>query len=95
MLEPILSNSFSKKTQPAPAPVITDSEPKYEISQIVNSKINYWWAWKLLYKVIQLEYEDTKDRSKWIFISKLTYAADIVSNFHITYPAKPDPLSLS
>ena len=32
MLKPAMSNSFSKKTQPAPALVIIDREPKYEIS---------------------------------------------------------------
>ena len=32
MLEPTTSNTFSKKIQLAPAPVIIDGEPKYEIS---------------------------------------------------------------
>ena len=40
MLEPAMSNTFSKRIQLAPAPVIIDREPKYEISQIVNSKID-------------------------------------------------------
>ena len=40
MLEPTTSNTFSKRIQLAPAPVIIDREPKYEISQIVDSKIN-------------------------------------------------------
>jgi len=64
MLEPTTSNTFSKRIQLAPAPVIIDEEPKYEISQIVNSKINHQQACKLLYKVIWLGYEDTRDESK-------------------------------
>ena len=52
MLEPTTSNTFSKRIQPAPAPVIIDGESEYEISQIVDSKINHQWVWKLLYKVI-------------------------------------------
>ena len=40
MLEPATSNSFPKKTQLAPTPVIIDREPEYEISWIVDSKIN-------------------------------------------------------
>jgi len=40
MLEPATSNTFSKRIQPAPAPVIINREPKYEISRIVDSKIN-------------------------------------------------------
>jgi len=94
MLEPTISNTFSKRIQPAPAPVIIDREPEYEISQIVDSKIDRQHACKLLYKVIWLGYEDTGDKSEWIPTSKLSHAADLVSDFHITYPTKPSPLSL-
>ena len=95
MLEPATSNTFSERMQPAPALVIIDGELKYEISWIVDSKINCWRACKLLYKVIWLEYEDTGDESKWIPASGLSYAVDLVSDFHIAYPAKPCPLPLS
>jgi len=64
MLEPTTSNTFSERIQPVSAPVIIDGEPKYEISQIVDSKIDRRWACKLLYKVIWLEYEDTGDESE-------------------------------
>ena len=89
MFEPATSNTFSKRIQPAPAPVIIDGEPEYEISQIVDSKIDCRRACKLLYKVIWLRYEDTGDKSEWIPASELTHAADLVSDFHIIYPAKP------
>ena len=95
MLKPATSNTFSKRIQPAPASVIIDRAPKYEISWIVDSKINCWWACKLLYKVIWLGYEDTGDKSEWIPTSELTYATNLVFNFHITYPTKPSPLPLS
>jgi len=95
MLEPATSNTFSKRIQLAPAPVIIDGEPEYEISLIVDSKIDRQQACKLLYKVIWLGYEDTRDESEWIPISKLSHAADLVSDFHIAYPTKPGPLPLS
>jgi len=95
MFEPTMSNTFSERIQPAPTSVIIDRGLEYEISQIVNSKIDCWQACKLLYKVIWLRYEDTGDESEWILIFKLTHAADLVSNFHIAYPAKPSPLPLS
>ena len=41
MLKPTTSNTFSKRIQLAPAPVIIDGEPEYEISQIVDSKIDH------------------------------------------------------
>jgi len=95
MLKPATSNTFSKRIQLAPTPVIIDREPKDEISWIVDSKVDRRWACKLLYKVIWLGYEDTGDESKWIPTSELSHAADLVSNFHIAYPAKPGPLPLS
>ena len=95
ILEPAMFNTFSERIQLASAPVIIDGEPEYEISQIVDSKIDYQWVCKLLYKVIWLGYEDTRDKSEWISTSKLTHATDLVSDFHITYPAKPGPLPLS
>ena len=88
-------NTFSERIQPAPAPVIIDREPEYEISRIVDSKIDCQWACKLLYKVIWLGYEDTGDESEWISVSELSHAADLVSDFHIAYPTKPGSLPLS
>jgi len=40
MLEPATSNTFSERIQLVPAPVIIDGESEYEISWIVDSKIN-------------------------------------------------------
>ena len=94
ILKPTISNYFSKRTWLALTPVIINRESKYEISQIVDLKINCQCAYKLLYKVIWLGYEDTEDESKWISTSELTYATDLVFDFHITYSAKPSPLSL-
>ena len=95
MFKPTTSNTFSKRIQPASTPVIIDREPKYEISWIVDSKIKRRQACKLLYKVIWLGYEDTGDESEWIPASKLSHAADLVSDFHIAYPTKPGSLPLS
>ena len=95
MLEPATSNTFSERIQLAPAPVIIDGESEYEISRIVDSKIDHRRACKLLYKVIWLGYEDTGDKSEWIPTSELSHAANLVSDFHIAYPAKPSPLPLS
>jgi len=52
MLEPATFNTFSERIQPAPTLVIIDREPKYEISWIVDSKIDCQQVCKLLYKMI-------------------------------------------
>ena len=41
MLEPAIFNTFSERIQLAPTLIIIDGEPKYEISQIVDSKIDH------------------------------------------------------
>ena len=56
MLEPTTLNNFQQHSEPLPVPVIIDREPEYEISKIVDSKIDHQRACKLLYKVIWLEY---------------------------------------
>jgi len=65
MLEPAIPNTFLQHSKPLPVPVIIDGEPEYEISKIVDFKIDRQWACKLLYKVIWLGYKDTND-SKWL-----------------------------
>jgi len=64
MLEPATPNSFQQRSEPPPAPIIIDGEPEYEISKIVDSKIDHRRACKLLYKVIWLGYKDTDNDSK-------------------------------
>ena len=64
MLELTTSNTFSERIQLAPTLIIIDGEPKYEISQIVDSKIDCQQTYKLLYKMIWLGYEDTGDESE-------------------------------
>ena len=94
MLELAISNSFSKRKQPVSTSVIIDREPEYEISWIVDSKIDCQRTCKLLYKVIWLGYEDTENKFEWIPTFELTYAANLVSDFHIAYLTKPSPLLL-
>ena len=79
ILEPVMSNTFSSRIQLAPILVIIDGESEYEISRIVDSKIDCWWACKLLYKVIWLGYEDTEDESEWILAMELTHCYDLSS----------------
>ena len=64
MLKPAMSNSFPERKQLVPILVIIDKKSKYEISWIVDSKIDCWQTCKILYKMIWLGYEDTKNKFK-------------------------------
>jgi len=92
MLEPSISNIFQQCSEPSPVPVIINGELEYEISKIVDSKIDRWRACKLLYKVIWLGYEDTNNDSKWLPATELEHAKELLNDFHIKYPSKLGPL---
>jgi len=92
MLKPAIPNTFQQCSEPLPAPVIIDGEPEYEISKIVDSKIDHRRACKLLYKVIWLGYEDTNNDSEWLPAAELEHAKELVNDFYLKYPAKLEPL---
>jgi len=92
MLEPAIPNTFQQCSKPLPAPVIIDEEPEYEISKIVDSKIDRRRACKLLYKVIWLGYKDTNNDSKWLPATELEHAKELLNDFHLKYLSKPGPL---
>jgi len=88
MLKPATPNTFQQRSEPLLAPVIIDREPEYEISKIVDSKIDCQRACKLLYKVIWLGYEDTDNDSEWLPATELEHAKELLNDFHLKYLSK-------
>ena len=94
MLEPATPNPIPDCVQPPPLPILVDDEPEFEISEILDSKIdNQHHACKLLYLVHWTGYEGTDKENSWILASKLRHASELVADFHSAYPAKSGPLS--
>jgi hypothetical protein len=94
MLEPAPLNTIPDRIQPPPPPIEIDGEPEYEISEILDSKIDKRRRrCPLMYLVQWIGYEDTDEATSWISASELDNASDAVSDFHSAYPAKPGPLS--
>ena len=94
MLEPATPNPIPDRIQPPPPPITVDDEPEFEISEILDTKIdNRRHACKLLYLVRWTGYEGTDEETSWILASELGHASELVSDFHKAYPAKPGPLS--
>ena len=94
MLEPATPNPIPDRIQPPPLPITVDDEPEFEISEILDTKIdNRRRACKLLYLVRWTGYEGTDEETSWILASELGHASELVSDFHKAYPAKPGPLS--
>ena len=93
-LESIAPNTIPNRVQPPPGPVEIDTgeEDHFEISEILDSKIDRRFRCKLQYKVRWLGYEGTEDEYSWITADNFN-AADLIEAYHARYPTKPGPLS--
>ena len=93
MLEPAFSNEIPNCVQSLPPPVNIEGKLEYEISEIVDSKIDKHRSCKLLYLVRWLGYENTDKELSWLPTMELEHANELVSDFHSAYPQKPSPIS--
>jgi hypothetical protein len=93
MLEPSVPNEIPHRVQSPPPPVEVQGELEYEISEVLDSKIDRRRSCKLLYLVRWLGYENTDEEFSWLSAIELEHAKDLISDFHSAYPNKPGPLS--
>ena len=92
MLEPSVPNTIPNRTEPPPAPVVIDGEPKYEVTEILDSKIDRCRRpCNLLYLVRWSGYEGTNEETSWLLATELGNASEIVAEFHTRYPSKSGP----
>ena len=95
MLEPSIPNTIPDQVQTPPPPVLVDGEPEYEISEILNSKLdNRRRLCKLLYLVKWSGYEGTDNETSWLLATELGNTPELINHFHHQYPHKPGPLSI-
>ena len=81
-------------TQPPPPPVEVDGEPEFEISEILNSKIDRRRkTCKLLYLVWWSGYEGTDEETSWLLTTELGNATELLDKYHSRYPDKPGPMA--
>ena len=93
MLEPSHVNTIPNRIEPPPPSVEIEGEQEYEIDLILDSKIDRRYRSKLLYLVKWTGYEGMPEETSWIPASELEHAAELVQDFHKSYPHKPGPLS--
>ena len=93
-LEPATPNTIPNWTQPPPPPVEVDGELEYEVSEILDSKIDCRRnSCKLLYLVHWARYKKTNEETSWLLATELGNASELVEDFHAKYPDKPGPLN--
>ena len=92
MLEPAIPNTILNRVQPPPLPVFVDGKLEFEITEILDSKVNQWHCnCKLLYLVCWTGYAGTDKETSWILATELGNAPELVADYHAAYPAKPGP----
>ena len=93
-LEPSIPNSIPNCVQSPPPLIKVDREPEYEISNILDSKIDQRRCnCKLLYLVCWSGYEGTDEETSWLLATKLDHTSELITDFHVRYPDKPGPHS--
>src|ERR1700731_3167668 len=94
MLEPEKPSNIPNRVQPPPPPVVIDGEPEFEISEILDSKIDKRRRpCQLLYLVQWTGYEGTDEETSWIVATELPHVSELVADFHTVYPNNPGPYS--
>jgi hypothetical protein len=92
-LEPATPNKIPNRAQSPPPLVEVEGELKYEISEILNTKIDNCCRFKLLYYMCWAGYKGTDEETSWLPATELEHAQELVADFHTHYPGKPGPLT--
>src|ERR1700720_1316635 len=92
-LEPATRNIIPNWVQPHPPPIEVNDDIEFEISEILDSKIDKRRKCQLLYLVRWTGYEGTDQETDWLSALELTHTKELVQDFHNSYPHKPGPLS--
>jgi hypothetical protein len=92
-LELATPNKIPNRTQSPPPLVEVEGELEYEISEILDTKIDNRRRCKLLYYVCWAGYEGTNEETSWLPATELEHAQELVVDFHTCYPRKPGPLT--
>jgi len=94
-LEPATPNTIPNHIQSPPPPVEVNKELEYEISKILDSKLDQQRRQcQLLYLVQWSGYEGTDKETSWLLATELRNASELVSDYHSAYPDKPGPIQL-
>ena len=92
-LESATPNTIPNRVQPPPPPIEVDGDIEYEVSEILDSKIDKRHKCQLLYLVRWTGYEGTDQETDWLPATELEHAPELVRDFHKSYPTKPRPLT--
>src|SRR5260370_11814736 len=92
-LELAVLNPFHGHNQPPPPPIVVNGEQEFEVSEILDSKINQRFKAdnELCYFVKWTGYKGTDEETSWIPAQDLSHAPDLILSFHQQFPNRPKP----
>ena len=93
-LEPAPRNTIPNRTNPPPPPVSIEGNLEYEITQILDAKLDHRQKRPLLYYVQWAGYEGTAEEFSWLTADELRNAQELVAKFHLQNPNKPGPVAI-
>jgi hypothetical protein len=88
LLEPYHENTIPSCVQPPPLPVEINSETKYEVGAILDSRFQQG---QLQYLVEWIGYKNTAEASTWEPATHVANSPALVAQFHARHPNKPKP----
>ena len=91
-LEPATPNTIPNRVQSQPLPIEVDEDIEYEISEILDSKLDKRRKCQLLYLIWWAGYKGTYQETDWLPATELKHAVELVQDFHDSYPNKPGSL---
>src|SRR5258705_96183 len=92
-LESVEPEPFPQCAQPPPPPVEINGNIKYEVSEVLNSRLDRHFRGNksLHYLVHWTGYEGMEEETSWISTQDLKHAQDVIRIFHHCYLSKPGP----
>ena len=85
-------NTIPNRVQPLPPPIEVNGEVKYEVEEILDSKIDRRrHHCQLLYLVHWAGYAGTDEETSWLLATELNHMSELVTRYHLKYPNKPGP----
>ncbi|MBW0488441.1 hypothetical protein O181_028156 [Austropuccinia psidii MF-1] len=90
LLEPVKTSTIPNRHQEPPPPIIIEEEEKWQVSQILDSKLK---RGKLWYLVEWKGFSQDSERFTWEPTENLKNCPELVKDFHSLYPDKPGPNS--
>jgi len=88
-LEPALTSQIPNCYNPPLPPIEIAGHLKFEVAQILDSKLDKQQKDPLLYYVHWAGYEGTSEKYSWLTTSDLENATELLADFHHHHPDKP------